>query len=370
MSAVAADRYRQFRVPQESGKALIDPPLERVRGSLHALNADATFGGLEFCGQPISVVRSEARREVVELAQRYTRSYRDVPSQLGASDATPIILSGHQPELYHPGVWFKNFLLSQLAAESGSIAINFLVDNDLCRSTAIRVPTRAADGTILASSVAFDAPRDSIPWEHRLLSDSECWRQFPTVVRETLLSEVDSPLVTDLWKHASESVARTGRIGYAIAEGRHRLEGELGLQTLEVPLSQLVSTRAFARFSIQLLSELPRLQTIYNAQREHYRALHHIRSQAHPVPALEQHDGWLEAPWWVYRADAPKRQRLWVKLVDNQLLLSDLAGWQAVIEGRLECDRGLLAVARHSVARSLLAPSSAAHDYVHAFDRW
>ena len=117
------------------------------------------------------------------------------------------------------------------------------------------------------------------------------------------------------------------------------MEGELGLQTLEVPLSQLVGTRAFARFSIQLLSELPRLQTIYNAQREHYRALHRIRSQAHPVPALEQHDGWLEAPWWVYRAEAPKRQRLWVKLVDNQLLLSDLAGWQAVIEGRLECDR-------------------------------
>ena len=167
MSAVAADRYRQFRVPQESGKALIDPPLERVRGCLHALNVDATFGGLEFCGQPISVVRREARREVVELARRYTSNYRDVPNRLGPSDATPIILSGHQPELYHPGVWFKNFLLSQLAAESGSIAINFLVDNDLCRSTTIRVPTRAADGTILASSVAFDAPRDSIPWEHR-----------------------------------------------------------------------------------------------------------------------------------------------------------------------------------------------------------
>ena len=70
MSAVAADRYRQFRVPQESGKALIDPPLGRVRGSLHALNADATFGGLEFCGKPISVVRSEARREVV-LGERF-----------------------------------------------------------------------------------------------------------------------------------------------------------------------------------------------------------------------------------------------------------------------------------------------------------
>ena len=27
----------------------------------------------------------------------------------------PVILVGHQPELVHPGVWFKNFLLSELA---------------------------------------------------------------------------------------------------------------------------------------------------------------------------------------------------------------------------------------------------------------
>ena len=340
MSSVAADMNRQFRVPQESGKALIDPPLARLRKSLHAIDVDASLSGLEFCGQPISLVRRQARREVLELAQRYTGQYRDVPAQFNSvSDATPILLSGHQPELFHPGVWFKNFLQSHLAAASGSVAINFLVDNDLCRNTAIRVPTRSVDGSILASSVAFDAPRDSIPWELRLLGDAECWRQFPTVVRKTLLSELDSPLLSDLWRYALESVSRTGRIGYAIAEARHRLEGEIGLQTLEVPLSQLVSTRAFARFSVQLLSELPHLQTVYNAQREHYRALHHIRSQAHPVPALEQQHGWLEAPWWVYRPEAPKRQRLWVKLVDNSLMLSDRAGWQAVIEGRLECDQ-------------------------------
>lgn len=342
MNSVAADRYRQFRVPQESGKALIDPPLARVRSNLDVLDAETALSGLEFCGQPISLVRKEARSEAVELARRFTGQYRDLPTGLAAArelETTPILLSGHQPELYHPGVWFKNFLLSRLAADSGGIAINFLVDNDLCRSTAIRVPTRADDGSILASSVPFDAPRDSIPWEHRILCDAECWRRFPTVVRKTLLSELEVPLVADLWQYASESVARTGRIGYAIAEARHRLEGDLGLETLEVPLSQLVSTRAFARFSVQLLSELPRLQSVYNAQREHYRALHHIRSQAHPVPALEQQDGWLEAPWWVYRPQAPKRQRLWVKLIDDSLTLSDRAGWQAVIEGRLDCDR-------------------------------
>jgi hypothetical protein len=340
MSSAAADMNRQFRVPQETGKALIDPPLDRLRGSIRPIDADTALSGLEFCGQPISKVRREARREAVELAQRYSGQYRDLPSQSNSvSDVSPILLAGHQPELFHPGVWFKNFLLSNLAVESGAVAINFLVDNDLCRNTAIRVPTRTKDGTVIATSIPFDAPRDSIPWELRLLNDVECWRQFPTVVRKTLLPEIDRPLVDDLWQYASDSVARTGRIGYAVAEGRHRLESEIGLQTLEVPLSQLVSTLAFARFSVQLLSELPRLQATYNAQRESYRAAHHIRSHAHPVPPLEQQDDWLEAPWWVYRLAAPKRQRLWVKLIDNSLMLSDRAGWQTVIEGRLECDQ-------------------------------
>lgn len=340
MSSVAADTYRQFRVPHESGKALIDPPLERVQSRLHALDANTELSGLEFCGQPISKVRSEARREAVEIARQYTGQYRDTPEPFhGFSDAKPILLSGHQPELFHPGVWFKNFLLSQLATDNGAVAINFLVDNDLCRNAAIRVPTRTADGAVIATSVPFDAPRDSIPWELRLLNDAECWRQFPSIVCRTLLPESDQPLVTDLWEYTADAIARTGRVGYAIAEARHRLEAVLGLHTLEVPLSHLVSTRAFARFSVQLLSELPRLQTIYNAQREHYRTAHHIRSQAHPVPTLEQQHGWLEAPWWVYRPEAPKRQRLWVKLIDNSLMLSDRAGWQTVIEGRLECDQ-------------------------------
>ena len=340
MNSVAADSYRHFRVPQESGRALIDPPAERVRESLHTLDAKVELAGLEFCGKSISVVRCEARREAIGLARDYTRSYSDLPPQFDSvNDLTPIILAGHQPELFHPGVWFKSFLLSQVGKQSGGVGINFLVDNDLCRSTAIRVPTRTDDGAVIASSVPFDAPRDNIPWELRRLSDPECWRQFPANVRKLLLPEIERPLVYDLWQFASESVARTGRIGNAIAEARHRIESEMGLETLEVPLSRLVSTRAFARFSLQLLSELPRLQTIYNSQRELYRASHHIRSQAHPVPRLEQQHGWLEAPWWVYRPATQKRQRLWVKLIDNRLMLSDLAGWQAVIEGRLDCDK-------------------------------
>lgn len=346
MSLTASTEYRQYRVPRSDGSSLVDPNRTALLHELSFPSCHSNSSGLEFCGQALESARRQARQEVVQRALQYTRSYSDPtlpaidPEQLPA-----LIMSGHQPELFHPGVWFKNFLLSSLAGEGGAIGINFLVDNDLCRSTSIRVPAldpvqrNDADGpNAISQSVLYDAPRDAIPWELRRLGSRQVWRDFPRAVEQALLPGVEPPLLLEAWPDAIDAVAQTDRPGLALATMRHRLEQRLGLQTLEVPLSHLVSTRGFARFSIQLLSELPRLQRVYNGQLEHYRQAHRIRSHAHPVPALAEVDGWLEAPWWVYRHNAPHRQPLWVRLLDDQLILGDRAGWQATIEGRLDCD--------------------------------
>ncbi len=351
MSMVASDKYQQYVVPRSHASALIRPARSDLLAHLASPSFVGTDHGIEFCGKPLDRVRDDARREVIQKAIHYTQSYRDVPSpDLTQHQVPELILSGHQPELFHCGVWFKNFLLSDLARQSGAIGINFLVDNDLCRSTAIRVPAlkdpqhRKSHSTgkvpqeLQFQTVSFDAPRAAIPWELRHLESPELWRDFPAAVSEVFLPGLPRPLLYDSWPQAVEAVRHSDRPGLAIAQMRHQLEQRIGLETLEVPLSHLVSTRAFARFSIQLLSELPRLQEIYNSRLTHYRIAHRIRSHAHPVPTLAQEHGWLEAPWWVYRREAPHRQPLWVRLLNDQLILSDRAGWQATIEGRLDCD--------------------------------
>lgn len=339
MSLSSIREYRQYRVPSENNASLIDPELSCVEATLDARPSIHGSDGLEFCGKPMERVRRDARVEVIELAREHTRQYRDTAC-LSAEECElqPLVLSGHQPELFHPGVWFKNFLLSHLSKSKQAVAINFLVDNDLCRSNSIRVPTQLKAGVASTANVPFDTIRDSIPWELRSLNDRDVWESFPARVSEQLHPSAQAPLLHDMWPQASESLKRHGNLGLAIAEGRHKLEAEAGLQSLEVPLSQLVGTRAFARFSIQLLGELPRFQDVYNGQRELYRAAHRIRNDAHPVPALGQRDGWIEAPWWVYRSQSPYRKPLWVRLQNDQLFLSDRAGWQDVIEGRLDCD--------------------------------
>jgi hypothetical protein len=359
MSDVIHPTYQHFEVPRQHRSALVVPSLKEVIQSLAPRESTWDDSNLEFCGSCLLTVRQEALREVLDLAVRFTSAYRSVELP-AAAQLRPLILSGHQPELFHAGVWYKNFLLSELAGRSGGVAINFLVDNDDCRTTSIRVPGLQPDRSVVARSVPYDQSQVIVPWEMRRVVSWVCLESFSTRVTEALHPESPSSLLTEMWPDVVGTAREVDRLGLALARGRHLLEQRIGLETLEVPLSRLVSTRAFARFSVQLLSELPRLQEVYNRQLYDYRAVHQIRSQAHPVPVLEQQAGWLEAPWWVYHDEAPERQKLWVQLRDDQLILSDQAGWQAVISGRLDCEAAasqwldILAVGTRLRPRALL----------------
>lgn len=373
MTELASKPVQRYEAPKESGSALVVPSLvSTLAGRSNWLlnrsgDEESSSASIELCGKPIESVRREARAEAIALARKYTRDYRDVEefAHPGTMDV-PILMAGHQPELFHPGVWFKNYLLAESAKKLGCIALNFVVDNDLCRAASIKVPTRAAAASenssptsgapgydnskndeadhyssIHLETVSWDAAREPIPWECRGLGDIQVFDSFPDRVRKTLLPEIEHPAVERLWTHARQAIQRTRLVGTALAQARHALEGELGLQTLELPLSQLTSTRSFARFSLQVLNELPRFQQVYNSRRESYRRVNRVRSDAHPVPALQQRRGWLEAPLWIYREEFPKRQRLFACYRDDYLLLSDQCGWQATIEGPLDSERAI-----------------------------
>ncbi len=63
-------------------------------------------------------------------------------------DPTPaatLIAGGHQPELFHPGVWAKNFALGRVARRcspetGGGTALNLVIDSDLLPGTRVRAP--------------------------------------------------------------------------------------------------------------------------------------------------------------------------------------------------------------------------------------
>src|SRR5688572_20438591 len=57
-----------------------------------------------------------------------------------ANGDQPLLGSGHQPELYHAGVWVKDVLIDQAARKLNGAGIHFAVDTDHPKHLNLRWP--------------------------------------------------------------------------------------------------------------------------------------------------------------------------------------------------------------------------------------
>ncbi len=233
-----------------------------------------------------------------------------------------MLLSGHQPQLFHPGVWFKNFLLSELARRQGATAVNLIIDNDTCRSAALRVPGGSPSKPKL-QTLMYDEPSEIVPYEERSVRDHRRFASFAARTTECLRGLVAGPLVEPLWRHALPALESTDNLGRVLARARHCLEADWGLGTLELPLGELCDGAPFRWFALHLLVHGGRLRTIYNACLVQYRRATRLRSRSHPVPALEADGDWIEAPFWIWDARRPLRRGLFARRTREGLELTD-----------------------------------------------
>jgi hypothetical protein len=329
--------YKPIRAPREHGQALVEPAWELAAGLIEQNRHLATQAAYDVQGVPLQRLRTEARRHLLQEAQRHTRAYRDADSAAG--DDGPFILAGHQPQLFHPGVWFKNFALSALARKWGGQAINLLIDNDILRNPSIRVPAGSAAKPHVIS-VPMDRVVATIPFEQREVADEALFGSFADRVRAAGSEVLGQPLIEDYWKLVLEARRRSPNLGRCLAEARHRLEGGWGQDTWEVPLSTICAAPAFARFACHLLAHLPQLQQIYNSSLHEYRRVNHVRSRSHPVPDLELDGPWCEAPFWLWSETSPARKRAFVRTCRDGLELTDRAGVQLQLPLTADGDAG------------------------------
>lgn len=311
--------YRQFRAPKQDGATLVEPAWE-VLNQL-ARKRDEQLPLLD----PARM--QSARRSLVELAREWTGTYAQLPNDLAskvANDSTPIILSGHQPQLFHPGVWFKNFSLSRLAKAVDGIGIHLLIDSDLCRDVAIRVPTgtTAQPRSVL---VSYDQSQPTMPFEERHVVDRDQLDSFAERVEGILGTILSGTMLTSLWSLVGESADRGHTLGEAISEGRHRIELAHGNVTLEVPFSKVCDTEPFRYFLLEILRRAEEFQQAYNGALGRYRTSHKLRNAAQPLPNLSQSEDWIETPFWVWSSDNPQRRPLWCRTSGEKLILADLA---------------------------------------------
>jgi hypothetical protein len=316
--------FRQFRAPRANRSALVEPPLPEI-GGVVANNVQLhQQQDYDFQGRSLLQLSRQARRELLRDAQRWTSAYRDV-DPLSASSTELIFLAGHQPQLFHPGVWFKNFVLGYLAQRYEAVGINLLIDSDTIKSTAVRVPGGPLDDPTVVS-IPFDLPGKPIPYEQRQILDRSVLADFGHRAAKRLAPLVPDPLLGQYWPMVVQRARQTENLGACLAQARHQLEGQWGFKTLEIPQSRVCQSESFAWFVAHLLAHLPRFREVYNASIRTYRHAHHIRNSAHPVPELAADGAWLEAPFWIWSTKNPSRGALFVSQRAGEVLLSNRAG--------------------------------------------
>ncbi len=310
---------RRLKAPREDGEVLLEPSGNELAALIDANIQIFQDVDYDVQGRPFTTLRQQARAEVVAAASEYSSSYLD-PSR--GTDYPRLLVAGHQPGLFHPGVWLKNAALDGLSRQHGAVGVNLQIDNDTLKSPSIRVPGGSIEAPT-AHQVAFDGPLTEIPFEERQIVDRACFEQFDSEVATQIAPFISNPFVKQFWPRVVDRSRHTNLLGASISQARHRLESDWGLSNLELPQSSVCRLESFHWFLAHLLAQMPRFHGVHNVALAEYRRLHHLRSANHPVPELITDGDWLESPFWIWTKSSPGRRRLFVRRKSGQLQLTD-----------------------------------------------
>ncbi len=291
-------------------------------------------------GKIISGLREWARRAVLEEAAQYTSELTGntvtLPEDL---NDRLLLMTGHQPALYHPGVWIKNLLIGKVARQTAGLSLNLIVDNDLVSSTSIRVPQGDRSAPFF-SDVSFDESIKKKPWEETTIQNRALFQSFAQRVDDSLQQwpDLSAPLLREIWPAAIKHMSVSDRLADCLAAARHAQEQRWGIENLELPISRLCTTSPFLWFACYLFKYAEPFRTTHNEVLGEYREVNRIRSKTHPVPELSEQDGWIESPFWVWRAGETRRHQLFVKRDEENILLSDGKAVMATLPMPENCD--------------------------------
>ena len=329
---------RRLLAPREDGGVLAIPDLADMPSAIAKNREQIATWNAQVLGKPLAELRRLARDEVLMAAKRFVGQASSLPAiqrQAGSLPHVPLIVSGHQPELFHPGVWAKNFVLDRLAKATGGLGLHLIVDNDAVSSTRIAVPVGSREAPRI-EFIPFDADAGSVPWEEATLRDETLFRTFADRVSAALACWPLEPMLSEIWPVAIQCLPTVGhvsslplpRLSDLLTTVRREAERRLGLNNLELPISRLCETESFAWFVCSLLSDPQRTHAIYNEVVVEYRRVNRVRNRQHPVPDLSSRvgdtdGGWLESPFWIWRAGDSRRGRLFVRATSSELQLAN-----------------------------------------------
>ncbi len=305
-------RSEKIIIPRQHGQLLIEPNLTSIlkflnhspAAAAHAENASSFWARL----------RLVARRELLNcLGER-----QPAPERL----LRPWIVTGHQVEFYHAGVWAKVLLADELARSTGGVAIDILVDHDTVDHLGFATPEQATDAPTRPWKKVWHtwAPASAVAADGLPTPTAEVVGSWQAEIFSSMSAnqEPESAVLKLFFQALRENSCRQ----YApwMGESRGAVERAFGLEVHHVYSGGICGGAAWLAFVLQWVKHAEQWVPIYNAAIEGYRKRHKIRANGRPMPPLVISSAGLELPFWGYRPGLP-RERLMLRWAGGRHLL-------------------------------------------------
>ena len=302
------------QVPTGHGERLTLPASDACADAARTNAVQASRWSFEVAGLGVQALRRLAREELLATAVDFSASIGVVAAAPRAEGGSPLVfMTGHQPELVHPGVWMKNFLVAELAQETGGVGVNLVVDTDGLDRLVARTPRMAPGLSVFSNALVVAAP--GAAYVTTPAPSSAGLRRF----RADGLAALGSLSSPALARHFAEfcdaldaSLSSSPNVATLVTQARRRFEARVAAQYLEVPVSEVSRGAAFARFFVDIAFSAQRFAWAFNGAISAYRVAHKTRSLAQPFPMLRGDTDTVELPFWVFD-DSGRRHPLFAQ---------------------------------------------------------
>ncbi len=291
--------YPDWKAPSEDAQTLIWPePAELLAQTQHNQQTLSACDTVQFQGIPLSQLRSRTRQ------------------WLGHDDSLPLIATGHQTELYHPGVWVKNALIHAAATRIGGEAYHLAIDTDEPKHLHLRWPGTTepiTDDNDLATARWTGLLRPPTPRHLTSLT---------AAIEDDAADWPFSPLLPEVLHSMRTLLLESQTLPQLLVNATHKLDWKLGLQHHALLMSPVWMSEPFLIYVHHLLAHAEAFAADYNASLDEYRAEHQVRSPGRSMPNLARSDEQLECPFWLDDLSAGTRSRLHVRREGDQWRLT------------------------------------------------
>jgi hypothetical protein len=264
-------------------------------------------------------------RERLSKESFWGQSALKVRAALKIPTDRPVIMTGHQPIFFHPGLWAKSLAASVLAQAVGGVACQKITDTAIGLEILHYLPEVETGGQSRRKPLEFFSSKDgqemvkTMPYAflgapekaalQKILEEGKL--NAPADVRENLKFYEDRLTVglreCKTWDDYHIYILKI-------------LDELSGTQRLYFQGSKFWSSEPFQEFVAHWLMNLPAMTDAYNHSLDEYRALHQIKHELTPSPNLKFEDWWFELPFWGLNK-YHQRHSLWAKSDGDRMIL-------------------------------------------------